>query len=179
MSIAETIYNDLKTSTNEIASVIAERDKLSADIHSGRFSQNTVNNELALKLLDTKLKASRMIHDALQGAKNKVAQFRKDVANENNLNPADLTDDIKLLQPGIVLNERDIEGMLERNKDNKTMVQVILRYANERNIKVNRVYAGGTEEETIANNLDTILRYYENWIDKPDALVMLDKFFSI
>jgi hypothetical protein len=179
MSIAETIYNDLKTSTNEIASVIAERDKLSADISSGRYSGDAIQKELEPQLIDARLKANRMIHDALQGAKNKVAQFRKDVASENNLNPADLTDDIKLLQPGIVLMERDIDGMLERNKDNKTMVQVILRYADEHNIKVNRVYAGGTEEETIANNLDTILRYYENWIDKPDALVMLDKFFGV
>lgn len=40
---------------------------------------------------------------AIQEARNLVAQYRADAAELNNLDPAELTDDVKLLQSGITL----------------------------------------------------------------------------
>jgi len=69
--------------------------------------------------------------------------------------------------------------MLKRNATNRTMVQIIMRYANEHNIDTGSVYyIAGQEERQTAQNLETILFYYKNWIDKPEAKKMLDKFFQ-
>jgi len=178
-NIVETVYNSLDARTDEIRKAIVERDKLDEKIKSGRYSQKALEKELRPQLNDMRQTVSSLCDQALKEAHALIDQYRADVAELDNLNPADLTDDVKLLQPGITLLPRDIQGMLKRNATNRTMVQIIMRYANEHNIDTGSVYyIAGQEERQTAQNLETILFYYKNWIDKPEAKKMLDKFFQ-
>lgn len=177
-NIVETVYNTLDSHTEEIGKVIAERDALEEKIKSNRYTPQVLKDEIYPKRDELKRKVSSMCETALNEAKNHIAQYRTDAAELNNLDPAQLTDDVKLLQPGIKLKPQDIQGMIKRNEGNRTMLQIILRYAEENGIDTGgTLYVGGTAEEQTARNLDGILYYYKNWIDKPNAKEMLDKFF--
>ena len=178
-NIVQTVYSTLETRTDEISKVIAERDALEEKIKSGRYSPQTLKDEIYPKRDALKSKVQSMCDSAMKEAENHVAQYRADAAELNNLDPAELTDDVKLLQSGITLLPRDIQGMLKRNSGNRTMTQIILRYAKEHNIETGGTYyIGGQQEEETARGLDTIISYYAKWIDKPNAKDMLTKFFQ-
>lgn len=178
-NIVQTVYSTLETRTDEISKDIAERDKLEEKIKSGRYSPQALKDDIYPKRDALRRKIQDASAGAIQEAKNLVEQYRQDAAKLNNLNPAELTDDVKLLQSGITLLPRDIQGILERNKGNRTMTQIVLRYAKEHDIDTGGTfYIGGQQEEQTARGLDTILLYYKNWIDKPNAKEMLTKFFQ-
>ena len=178
--IRQTVYDALKASTEKIAETIAECEVLEKKIESGRYNPQFLKDEIYPKRDTLRGNISRMCESALNEAKAMVSQYREQAVESNNLDPAQLTDDVKLLQPGIILKPQDIQGMLKRNEGNRTMLQVILRYAKENNIDTGGTYyTGGQEEKDIADGIDTILYYYKNWIDRPNAKEMLDEFFSI
>lgn len=117
---------------------------------------------------------------AIQAAKALVAKYRADAEKRNNLDPAELTDDVKLFQTGIPLLPRDIQAILERNSGNRTMTQLALRYAKEHGIETGGTnYTGGEAERQTANALDEIIRYYSRWIDKRNAKDVLRRFFNM
>lgn len=179
-NIVETVYAHLEAHAAEISKTIAERDEVEAKMKSGRYSQQAIQNELMPKWGELRRKVRYESDNAIQAAKNLVEQYRQEVAEMNNLDPAELTDDIRLLQSGITLLSRDIQGILKRNSDNRTMTQIVLRYAKEHGIDVGGTfYIGGQQEEETARNLDGIIHYFSKWIDKPNAKEMLDKFFNI
>ena len=179
-NIVQTVFDTLEARTDEISKDIAERDKLEEKIKSGRYSPQALKDDIYPKRDALRRKIDSAAEGAIQEAKNLVAQYRTDAAKLNNLDPAELTDDVKLLQSGITLLPRDIQGILERNKGNRTMTQIVLRYAKEHNIDTGGTYyIGGQAEEETARNLDSLLFYYKNWIDKPNAKEMLRKFFDM
>ena len=179
-NITQTVYETLDSRTDDIIGMGVACKQIEEKINSGRYSQKTIDNELKPKLDSMRINQRKACEDALNEARSLISQFREDNAKANQLNPAELTDDVKLLQSGIVLKPRDIEGMLERNENNRTMIQVILRYAEENKIDVGKTYySGGQEEEKTAKALDSILYYYKNWIDKPNAKKMLNRFFNV
>lgn len=179
-NIVQTVYDALEASTDEISKTIAERDRLEEEIRQNRYSSQALKTEIYPKRDELRRNVRNACESAIQEARNLVANYRKDAADLENLDPAQLTDDIKLLSPGIVLLPRDIQGMIERNRDNKTMLQIILRYCKENDIDTGGTYyIGGQQEEETARGLDTIISYYAKWIDKPNARDMLNKFFHL
>lgn len=178
-NIVQTVYSTLESHTDEISKVIAERDALEEKAKSGRYTPQALKDDIYPKRDELRRKVQSMCDSALQEAKGHVEQYRRDAAAMNNLDPAELTDDVKLLQSGITLLPRDIQGILKRCEGNRTMTQIVLRYAKEHDIDTGGTfYIGGQQEEQTARGLDTILTYYKNWIDKPNAKEMLTKFFQ-
>lgn len=179
-NIVQEVYDLLETRTNEL-----EEDKELMRSAQKRLESNDYSSEGKKKIHDEigRLKQSidSSVNRAMDEARTLIEGYRKEVHDENRLDPTKMTDDVKLLAPGIILKERDIEAMLDRNKDNKTMVQIILRYAEEKNIVPNgaRLYSGGQQELQTANAMDGILSYYERWMKGDQALSMLKKFFSV
>ena len=177
-NISETVYTTLEARTDEISKTIAERDKLDTKIKSGNYTPQALK-EMYPKRDELSRKIVSMCDNAIQEAQNHINQYKADAEELNTLNPAELTDDIKLLQPGIKLTPRDIQGMLKRNASNRTMCQVLLRYAKENDLDTGGLmYTGGTQEQETAKALEGILFYYKKWIDKPNAKEMLTKFFQ-
>ena len=178
-NIVQTVYDTLEARTDEISKTIAERDKLEEKAKSGRYTPQALQSDIYPKRDALRNQARNQAEAAIQEAKNLVSQYRADAAELNNLDPAELTDDVKLLQSGITLLPRDIQGILKRNAGNRTMTQIVLRYAKEHNIDTGGTYyIGGQPEEETARGLDTIISYYAKWIDKPNAKDMLTKFFQ-
>lgn len=175
--ISQQVYDILDADTAGLDELKSELASVEKDIQSGRFSVEVLDKELYPK----KDALNRQLKDesdrAIEHAKKRVDEYRKAAESENILDASKITDDIKLLQPGITLLERDIEGLLNRNKNNRTMLQIVMRYAKEHNIPVKPAYQGFLQEENTAHQLDTIISYYAKWIDKPNAKEMLNKFF--
>jgi len=177
-NIVQTVYSTLEEATKDLTPTRDELEALEGEIRSGRYSSHVMQHEIYPKrdALKSTLQGKR--DAAISKAHALVAQYRQDAAELDNLDPADLTDDIKLFQSGIVLLSRDIEAVLKRNAGNRTMTQIALRYAKEHDIDMKGTfYIGGEAERQNADNLDTLIRYYERWIDKENALQMLDAFF--
>lgn len=96
-------------------------------------------------------------------------QAKKDLEESENLNPKEITEDSKLLTLGIALTQKDIESMLDRNQGNRTMTQLIFRYAREHDIKVNRVYESALDDSNAIDNLCDGSRVAVKWFENPET----------
>ncbi len=179
-NIFQTVYQSLEKSTNTISRSVAERERLETRIKSGRYTQQVIQQELTPQLEALKKQIAADSEKAIRDAKTLVEKYRADAEKLNNLDPAELTDDIKLFQTGIPLLPRDIQAILERNVGNRTMTQLALRYAQDHGITVDSKFTiAGDEAQQTANALDQILQYYGKWIDRPNAPAVLRRFFTV
>lgn len=179
-NIVNSVYSTLKDGTEKIAKNIVEREKLEGKIQSGRYSAEALRTEIYPKRDALKQKIKEDSAAALQAAKSLIDQYQADIETMNDLDPAEITDDIKLLQAGIHLLPRDIQAILRRNSGNKTMLQLALRYAKQNDIDTGGTFfVGGERERENAKNLSELVNIYSHWIDTPDGLKMLDEFFNV
>lgn len=90
-------------------------------------------------------------------------EYKKQLLSEDALRGSQITDDAKLFSSGISLTKEDLDAMLERNKDNRTMAQIICRYADEHDIVLNARYVGNAETISLLPALpvttDSILKH--------------------
>ena len=182
MNITEQVYVTLSESTDEIAKDVAKYTKLQDESKSGKLTEKGIKEDLWPAMNDLRIKIRNDSEAAIRKAENMVAEYRKNAARLNDLDPELITNDIKLLQAGVPLLPRDLEAILERSKGNRTMTQLALRYAKQHDIDLTGIqgkYALRNEEEDTAKRLDGILQYYSRWINKGNAKTMLDKFFGI
>lgn len=178
-NIVRDVYESLKSSTKEIGKVVLERDRLEEKIKSGRYTREALQSEIYPELDRLKARVRDGVTDALAAARGLVKQYEADIETLNDLDPAEITDDIKLLQAGVPLLPNDIKAILRRNSTNRTMTQLALRYAAEHGINTGGVfYIGGQQEAETAKNLYNLIDIYAKYIDKPDGVEMLNKFFS-
>lgn len=70
------------------------------------------------------------------------------------LNPAEITDDARLFSIGVTLTKDDIKGILDRNPNNRTMVQLCKKYSIEHGIMFPAEYL--TVDEVYAKAVDMI-----------------------
>lgn len=179
-NIVQTIFDTLEADTTELDKVKTEYAALEAKIKEGRYSDQALQKEIYPKRDALRRQIADDSARAIDKAKGLVNQYRQDAERLNDLDPSAITDDIKLLTAGVPLLDRDIRAILDRNKGNRTMTQLALRYAKEHGIDMKGTYyVGGHAELETAKNLDTILSYYTKWIDKDKAHVMLRKFFNV
>lgn len=180
--IINSVYNSLKESTAEIAGKCAECESLEAMAKSGRYSNKTLQTEIYPKRDALKREIENASARALSRATALVRDYQEEMRKADNLNPADITDDVKLFTAGIKLKARDIEGILERNKGNATMTQIALRYAEENGVDMgNRspLFIGHSQQIQGGENLISTINTYGRWINTPKAGEMLNKFFNI
>ena len=181
MNIIETVYDALKESTKEVQKVIEEKTQLEEKVRTGRYSVKTVNDEIKPRIDDLKQKILSMKEKTFADAKALVDGYRNEIDEQNNLDPKEINDDIKLLQAGIPLTVRDVEAILKRNENNRTMTQLAIRYAAQHDLKIENSYKFEREQneaKAVADALDQALTYFPNWIDTGKAYDMLDKFFN-
>lgn len=179
-NIVTTVYTVLKDGTTKIGKSAAELDELETKIKSGRYSAQALRDEIYPARDRLKAKIRDDSAETIRVAKSHIEQYRQDAARLNDLDPNEITDDLKLMQSGISLRPNDIQAILRRNANNRTMLQLTLRYAAEHNIDTNGTfYIGGEAELENAKNLDGIVNIYADRIRQPDALELLDRFFNI
>lgn len=178
-NIVEAVYSSLRDSTEKIVKAATERDALEAKIKEGRYSSQALRDEIYPRADVLRARVRDDITDALATAHGLVKEYEADIATMNDLDPAEITDDIKLLQAGVPLLPNDIKAILRRNSTNRTMTQIALRYAQEHNIDTGGTfYIGGEAERETAKNLHNMIDLYAKYLDRQDGPEMLDRFFG-
>ena len=173
------IVTDLEKRTTELAPTVADVAKLEADLKSNRYSAQAIKEEITPKLNAARDKIRAAKDEANKAVAAMVNTYITDLQRLDALNPAELTDDFKLLNGGVTLNAQDIQFMLERNAKNRTMSQAILRYAKEHDIDVQGVsYIDHAEEINNAKSIPgTVALFVDHWMHTADAMNMLKQMF--
>ena len=157
------------------------------DLYEERGKTNYYGREIWLReimpeLQELKEKAQACKQNAIRSAKAHLDAYRKQERDRDALNPGKITDDIKFLQSGITLTERDLDDMLTRNAGNRTMQQLICRYADEHKIQVNPMIAYHSYEND-ANELCDAYNFsittFEKYMQDDNYLNMLNEFLPL
>lgn len=179
--LSQNVYDYLKNRTEEIREDKMLLKVLEKKIESRDYSDEA-KNRFRNDAQELRRHINYVISDSLSGAKTLISDYLKEVERENRLDPKQITDDMKLMTPGVYLTEKDIEAMLERNAENRTMTQIILRYADEHKITPKTsfgLYVYGKEEREEADALKNTVQYYEHWMGGDKAEEMLNRFFNV
>ena len=173
------VVTDLETRTTELAPTVADVAKLEADLKSNRYSAQAIKEEIMPKLDAARNKIKAAKDEANKAVAAMVNTYITDLQRLDALNLAELTDDFKLLNGGVTLNAQDIQFMLERNAKNRSMAQLILRYAKEHDIDVQGVsYIDHSAEINNAKNIPgTVALFVDHWMHTADAMNMLKQMF--
>lgn len=180
--IVKDIYKYLDNSLAQIEDLRKQEDALIKKINSNVYSQDYVRSDLIPKRDEVTAQIRQATEHAIINAENMVSQYKAVADRLDTLDPEMITSDIKLLQPNIMLEAKDVIDILERNKDNRTMLQITLRYAKAKGIDLNgfdQKYWRPNEGEILAKSLNERIHYVGKWIKTPMAKEMLDKFFGM
>ena len=179
-NIAGMVYNNLMGKTDMVEMLVKEHEKIAEKIKSGKYSADYVAKQLSPADVEIRAKITEAKRSAISGAMEIVEAYEDTLRTADDLNPADITDDAKLFHVGVKLTVRDVEAILSRNKDNATMTQLALRYAEEHGIKVGKVFTSSYEKKkNEIEGLKYAIESYGKWIDTKDAKVVLNKYFNI
>lgn len=139
------LTDTVKAERAELNRLQAELKEVEHDIFSNdkRFTQKYIREELypKRKAIKKQIEARKAkAHDSIQSM---CDGYITELMDEDELDPSKLTDDVRLLNSGVKLNQRDIKAMLKRNSENRTMTQLILRFADEHGIETDGTYYVG------------------------------------
>lgn len=175
----QSVRASLEESRSRIAELVTKRDGLKDDIREGKYSQAYVNEHVNPQIAELNRDIERATAEAEQKACSIVDAHIHSLEAEDVLDGSQLTDDVALLNCGISLTERDISALLEKNKDNPTMIQVLGRYANEHGLGIN-LYTGNAGRIQYAKNVNGVAtQYVKNWItDVEQGERLLERYFT-
>ena len=174
------VYDTLKEATKAIANLKAELNKLSEKAESGMYSEKALINDIRPKMNEIKRQIETSASKAAEDAKGLVTAYKLNMKEADSLKGSEITEDAALFSAGVKLTAEDILAILNRNEGNATMQQLAIRYAAENKIDIGDViYVGHTKEMHEADGINSAISYYAGWIDKDNALDMLDRFFSV
>lgn len=140
----------VKEGLKNLQDLSAQLDDVSKAISSGKYSEKYIRE----KQDSIKRQMKEVRANANKEAKRICDEYTDELRAQDDLDPSLLTEDVKLLHAGVKLTKRDITAMLNRNADNHTMTQVILRYCEENGIDTGGVYYVGNKP--IIDNVSTV-----------------------
>lgn len=142
-------YEKVTESVTESIEKISQKRKLLENLEdekrSGKLSREYVMKTIDPEISGLKKAIEEMKVEGKKDIESLCEEYTGELIDEDSLHGEDLTDDAKLLNSGITLTKRDLESMLKRNSGNRTMTQVITRYAKEKDIDLGVYYVGNNE----------------------------------
>jgi hypothetical protein len=161
------MLKSVKDNFNTYSEIKKEYDDLEKAKSSGRYSPQYINDTIRPKQFKIHLQLNELQGKANSEVKKLVEEMRTYLRGLDALNPDEITDDIKLLNCGIPLKKNDIQAILERNKGNRTMTQLALRYCKENGMDDVKIYYQPAEEqmrgyEGAASAAGVVIKWYDN-----------------
>ncbi len=152
-----TFYNNLKESVLDDIQAVARAkssyDEAQSRRNSGRYSPEYIRDHIDPEIRNLRSEFFAARDRAGQAALRLIRKYQDELRASDALDPSQINDDIKLLQCGVTLSERDLRDILARNGENKTMTRLVLQYAADHDVKLGVTYMGG---EAAARNLDGV-----------------------
>lgn len=116
----------------------------------------------------------RITEDGKKACRAICEEYAAELRDVDALRGADINDDMKLLQCGLNLSQNDIRAMLNRNSSNRTMTQLILRYAEDNGIDSGVRYIGNKPKIDKVNSAMSAVEVALKWWHDPSTM-MFDK----
>ena len=172
------VYDCLKTATDEITALKAERDSIIARQQSGELGPaydqqvRNLNIDISERAQQAKADADRLCDE-----------FTEALRASQAINPAHLTADAQFFQMEIVLGRADLVAMLTRNEGNPTMQRLITDYANKNKIELPAECRYDLDLKSRIESAEAartaVEVYCARWITGSDSLTMLNRFFNL
>ncbi len=179
MATIEKVCVSLHDSVKEIRELTAKI----AEIEGKKemFSQTYFEKNLQPQLAALHLQLEKARTSAIGKATGLVDDAIAELERADELDGSQLTDDARLLGVGVKLTEKDLRAILDRNRDNATMTQLVQRYAEQHDINLgaDRVFVGHLQDIQALKDLKgTIETYVPGWLGLPEADSMIAAAFG-
>lgn len=129
----EKMTDKVKAAMKEVNEAQKEIKKLETEVNSGMYSDKTVSEKRS-RISSLKWKMKTLPEDIRVSVQRMSTDFISELDANDTIKYKELTDDAKLLTMGLPLNEKDLKQILERNENNRTMIKLVLRYADAHGI---------------------------------------------
>lgn len=173
MTEKRNFYWDIRSIVNSTIEDLTEFDKqeknIEDKIRSNRYTAKAVQNELRPELSNIKKNRETRREDGVSAVRTRTDEYIAKLQKADELNPDNLTDDIKLLQSGVALSAEDLTVLFDRNAGNSTMQKLIADFAKQHNRDIQRYYRP-THADLIKSidSIPEIIRVVVKWHNKPD-----------
>ena len=139
------ITKQIRNGVNKIGDLNKAYHTLDNLINSGNYSGDKLH-ELITDRNRTRISIEDERKNQLNDIQALCDEISEKLRKEDDLNPnAVVSAELELLRDMSILNPRDLKAMIERNKDNSTMTQLILRHCQKNNIDIGLVYNGNDD----------------------------------
>lgn len=174
MTSKRDFYWDIRGIVNSVIEDLNEFDKqekaIENKIKSKRYSPKVAETELKPKLTNIKKSRETRREDGVSAVRTRTEEYIAELRKADQLNPDNLTDDIKLLQSGVALSADDLAMLFDRNTGNSTMQKLISDFAKQHNRDIQRYYRPTNAEliqsvEKVPYTMQVVLK----WHNKPDV----------
>ena len=98
-----------------------------------------------------------------------VNMYKNSVSDGNKLKGEDLTADAQLLSSGLALEKADLQAIFDRSKGNYTMQSLVMRYAEQHNINIDRMFFSTEQTHEAAERLGN---YAKNALTRPEYMAI-------
>ena len=173
MTTKRDFYWDIRGTVKSVIDELTELDKqekaIEDKIKSNRYSPKIVQDELKPELTSIKRKREAMRENGVSAVRTRANEYIAELRKADQLNPDNLTDDIKLLQSGIALSVDDLEMLFDRNAGNSTMQKLITDFAKQHDRDIQRYYRPANADLIKGvENIPEVMRIVLKWHNKPD-----------
>lgn len=174
MTTKRDFYWDIRKAASEAIEDINKLDEqaqaITDKINSKRYTVQAISTELKPELEKIRRQKEERREQGFSTICTKTAEYVKELHKANQLNPDDITDDIKLLQAGVALSADDLTALFDRNTGNNTMQKLISDFAKQHNRDIQRCYRPANIDfirgvESIPETMKVVLK----WNDKPNV----------
>ena len=190
MTSRRNFYWDIRGIVNSTIEDLTEFDKqekaIQDKIKSNRYTAKAVQSELQPELATIRRNRETRREDGVAAVRARASEYIAELRKADQLNPDNLTDDIKLLQSGVALSADDLATLFDRNAGNSTMQKLITDFAKQHGRDIQRYYRP-TNADLIAsvNTVPEVIKTVLKWHNNPSAYEKLigegsqfDQYFS-
>lgn len=171
------IRNSVKDSTEKLLDAKKAYDELNKKKEEFSYEKKA---DASMKLMGMKHEAVKLLDQAQRNIDVLADVYKNVLYDADSLKPGDITDDIKLLNSSVKLEERDIDDILSRNEGNVTMTKLVLRYAKENKLKTDQqcymIYSGINKQMSDVDYIADVSKRILNHYGHPDSYkIMYDR----
>lgn len=148
--------------------LVKERKDLQDMVESGNYSYEYLRDTIHPRLREIRDELSRIRYRVNDGAQSLTDQIKEGLEELDALNPEELTEDAKLFQSGIPLRKNDLEQIIKRNPGNRTMAQLVFRYAEDNKIDLGGNYVNARSAGNYFNQIRGNVNYVSRWIGEDE-----------
>ena len=173
MTTKRDFYWDIRGIVNSTIEDLTEFDKqekaIQDKIKSNRYTAKAVQTELQPELATIRRNRETRREDGVAAVRARASEYIAELRKADQLNPDNLTDDIKLLQSGVALSADDLATLFDRNAGNSTMQKLITDFAKQHNRDIQRYYRPANADLIKGvENIPEVMRIVLKWHNKPD-----------